>query len=273
MIRVVRSLVEVNKISSTQLLVLEGELSLLKNKVFQNLAEISKAKFMLEELCANSFDWNKLDVGWYKNDLTIDITTIPKDFKFQEHSLFKMAQINFNLAKTKTSSVQSNLFPEVSVDLEYGIRQRVDAVNLGDNMVSLGISTPIPLYYPLKEKYYLKEAKINEDIAVEELRQTEIQLTSLWNSESNRIYNLLQSYNLLKDKTIHQYLGAYKSQLSILPYGTISLLDVIESYRRYLDVSMELNELYLNLKISTTYLEYLTEKERNIAGESTNVKN
>ena len=272
-IRLVRSLVEVNKISATQLLVLEGELSVLQNQIYQNLAEITKSKFMLEELCASSFNWDTFDQSSYKQYLNIDVNAIPKEFKFQDHSLFKIAQINLNLAKTKVSSIKSKLFPEVSVDLEYGIRQKVDILNHGDNMISVGISTPIPIYYPLKEKYAIQEAKINENIALEELRKIEIQLTSLWSSESNRINDLLQSYNILKDKAIHQYLGAYKAQLSILPYGTINLLDVMESYRRYLDISMNLNELYLNLKISLTYLEYLIEQKKYIIQENNNVQN
>ena len=120
-----------------------------------------------------------------------------------------------------------------------------------------------PLFFPLRQSKKVEAAKEGMEEANQNLLQTETSLRTSWEGEYQLAKKLLDVYNRYHSDTVLRYFASYKAMLGSLPSSRVTLLDVLDSYRAYLDVSIKEAESYRDLMKSVSMLIYLAGEELN----------
>ena len=152
---------------------------------------------------------------------------------------------------------KQKFFPGFTLEGTYIERTSIPGKDAGENFYTLRLSIPIPLYYPLKERHSIAAAEKGWQSAKEKQREVELKLEALWEGEKQKAHKLLGAYQNYENEILPKYLAAYKAHLLSLVSTKVNLLDVLDTYRQYLNVSIKEAELYLNLRESILMLNYL----------------
>ncbi|MCB1202202.1 MAG: TolC family protein [Leptospiraceae bacterium] len=252
-----RALVSVDKMSASQLLKLEADLAILDNDITQNRAELAKVQAKIEELSGVSYEWVKApsDIDEWQAKSTA--VAIPEKFDAKKHPLYKAVSFSVQAAEANFAHAKGNLFPDVTVGASYRFRQEVTGKDSGEDFFSLKASTSIPLYYAVKERHDIEAKKQTLLTMKQEQANIDLKLTKGWQGEFGQAGQLKESYIKYETSVLPRYLASFKAQRGALSAGTVSLLDVLDSYRRYLMVSIQSAKTYKDLQQSISYLEYL----------------
>jgi len=256
-VSVARAMVSVNKMNSSHLLKLEADLSVLKNKLLELESQIVSAGAKLEEI-------SRLKPPVYKENLTqtsvwlkpADLVKLPEGFHYRNHPLYLAMEAALIREQSVTGYAKSKALPGVTLSASYSFRSEIQGMSTGEDFISFKVSTPLPVYYAGKER---KEVKASEN-HMEEIRskkkELELALVSGWKGESEKAKLLLASYKGYERDVIPRYFASYNALLGSLSAGTVTLLDVLDSYRLYLSSVISQAELYRNLRYSTSIMEY-----------------
>ena len=254
-VNVARSLVAVNKMNSAQLLRIDADIAILENQILQTRAAIAKAQAEMENLCGVKITWNRNNPqNWLTRSREVKI---PKNFQMDAHPLYKNALSRLQSKRSQTVLEKANLFPGITLSAGYTIRQEIQDRDLGEDFISLKASIPLPFYYPLKEAHVISAQEANSKFAFEEMKQVRLMLQTSWSGESMRSQDLLKAYASFETEVLPKYKASYQANLGALPSGEITLLNVLDSYRKYLDVLIKQAELFKELVLSLAKLRYL----------------
>ena len=252
-INISRILVSVNKMNSSQLLKVEADIAILENQILQTRASIANVRAKMENSCGVEIKWTQ-GQNWLIKSKQIQI---PKDFQIDDHPLYKSALLRLRSEKSQAVLEKARLFPGITLSMGYTFRKEVQNRDSGEDFISLKASMPLPFYYPLKEAHAISAQEAKSKMVSEELKQIKLALQTSWRGELVRSQNLFQAYVNFETEVLPKYQASYQASLRTLPSGTVSLLDVLDSYRKYLDVSIKQAELFRKLQLSIAKLKYL----------------
>ncbi|MFC1671262.1 TolC family protein, partial [Spirochaetota bacterium] len=88
-LKIAESLVSVNKMSSSNLLKIRADSSILKNKIIEVEGDIISMRSTMEKLCGLAVDWSNFEKG---NSKWIDkkkARVVPRGFHFKNHPIYK----------------------------------------------------------------------------------------------------------------------------------------------------------------------------------------
>lgn len=256
-IRVARARVSVNKMNSSQLLKLEADLAVLDNKIWQGEAAREKIRSKIEELTGNQFKWEHYRIG--ENSLTYNLPA-KKSFLPQEHPLYVKARELYLASRSNAAWKKGKLFPGVTVSGGYTFRNEIQGRDQGEDFISLKASMPLPLFYATKDRFEIKEAEKKAAAQKSVLEEVKLKLMAVWKEEHARASRKLLQYENFRKNVIPRQFATYKAQLGALSSGTVTLLDVLDAYRRYLDLSLEEAMNKRDLEMSLYKLHYLLSK-------------
>ncbi len=256
--KISRTLVAVNKMSSSQVLKIEADISILESQTLETEAMISQSQAKIERLCGIKINWQtKKSKLWLKKSKAVQI---PSTMNVQAHPLFHSMKLKVEAAQARYAHEKAKLLPEISLSVGYTLRKGVADTDAGDDFLSFEASVPLPLYYPLKEKHSIAAAKHSLQAIQEELKDLQLFLKSSWEAETKQTKNLLEAYQNFEREALPKYLAAYKTQLKSLATGRIGLREILDSYRKYLDVSIQQAQFFVSLQQSLARLIYLEAK-------------
>lgn len=258
-VKVARALVSVNKMNSSQLLKIEADISIIENQILQSDAKLKKAQALMEKMCGISLPWQGASAkDWMVKSSAVKVVD---ELNIKQHPLYKTLSFRTKAQRAKLAYEKGKMFPGITLSGGYTLRQQVAGKD-GEDFISFKASMPLPLYYPLKEKHSISAAESQVRALREDLRNIELMLKTSWQGEKESSKQLLKAYQNFEQEVIPKYFAAYKAQLGALSSGTVSLLDVLDAYRKYLNVSIKQAELYRNLQISIAKLEYLSSQAK-----------
>lgn len=272
-LRLAESLVSVNKMNSSQLLKIKADIFSLTNKITELDGKISKMHSNMEMLCGITLEWivtDELLKKWIDDDT---VKNTPAKFNVKNHPLYKRIHAIYEAQIAAHKLEIAKINPGATFGLDYRIRQEVTGKDEGEDFISFKASIPIPLFYVLKEHHSIKASREKENETREMLRSTEIDLITKWKGESNNHSNLLKSFSSFENDVLPGYLAAYKAHIASLSAGTVNLLDVLDTYRLYLNSSLDHARVYKELNISKLRLNYLlhdypNKKQKNPSAEN-----
>ncbi|RME93330.1 MAG: TolC family protein [Candidatus Hydrogenedentota bacterium] len=258
-IRVARARVSVNKMNSSQLLKLEADLAMLDNKIWQGEANLEKVRSKIEALSGQTFPWDSLRIAQAEFDFKL-----PKQTAFvpQRHPLYLQARQIYLAEKANAAWKKGKLFPSVTISGAYTFRNEIPGRDQGEDFLSLKASVPLPLFYPIKDRFEIKEAEKKAQQSKSVLEEIKLKLLSAWKEEYAKAKRNFMQYENYKKTVIPRQLATYKAQLGALSSGTVTLLDVLDAYRRYLDLSLAQAQNKRDLDISLFKLNYLLSKSK-----------
>lgn len=257
-LRLAESLVSVNKMSSAHLLKLRADISVLENRIIEVDGALSKAKAIMEKLCGTIINWETAIDSNSNKWIDMEFAqTRPSGFSYKNHPVYKKVYAVYEAGKANRKLSTAQLAPGVTVGFEYRIRQEIPMKDDGEDFISFKVSTPIPLYYPIKDRHKINAAAEKEQGQKEILRSVVLDLESKWKGESDNHNKIMSAFINFEKAVLPGYWAAYQAQFGSLAAGTVNLLDVLDSYRLYLKASLEDARLYRDLMISKLKLNYL----------------
>lgn len=256
MLALARAQVEVNKMNSSQLLKIGADISIIDNNILEVEGETEKAQSNMDKLCGIEFKWNP-EKEPAKQWLSVPYNLPPVEFKVSQHPFYKRIKAKYMAQKAAVSLEKAKLWPSVKFSGKYTLRQEITGRDEGEDFVSLSASIPIPLYYPLKERHLIDKQKEREREMRENLKDIFNKLRALWKGEKKNFKKLSVAFYNFKEDVIPNYWAVYKAQMSSLSAGTIKLIDVLDTYRMYLNAELKQADLFKGLQISRARLSYL----------------
>lgn len=258
-ISVARAMVSVNKMHASNLLKLEAGLSQMESEIEEAQALISRTESSMEEITLVKPQESQIG-AWKKEPSQI---VLLKEFNYKNHPAYKQAEAMLKKAEANKAHEGAKYFPSLTFSAEYMLRQAT-AKSMGEDMITLKITAPLPLFFPIKQSKAVQAADEHLKAARQNLEQASLSLMTTWKGEYEMAQKMLQVYQRYHEDTLPKYYAAYKAQLGGLSSGTISLLDVLDAYRMYLAVSIKEAQVYRNLQKSLATLEYLSSAFGNI---------
>ncbi len=259
-LKIAESLVSVNKMNSSHLLKLKADLSVLSSKITELQGAIHIEHARMEKLCGRKIEWSitgELTAKWITKK---EISEITDKFIVKDHPLYKKIKALYDTQEASHNLEIARTIPGATLGLEYRIRREIPGKDTGDDFISFKVSTPLPLYYAFKDRHGINAEEEKENELKEILRSIEIDLLSKWEGTSKRYGMLIKAYSSFEKEVLPGYWSAYEAQIGALSSGTVTLLDVLDAYRLYLNASLENARIYRDLMIDRLKLNYLLHK-------------
>jgi len=257
-VSVTRSLVAVNKMNSAQLLKLEARLSQMAGEITEAGAMIVRAESELENLSSVKPE----EKQFVLSSPGPESFRVPSGFDPENHPMYKASRAMLERARAVKDHEGAKYFPSVKLGVDYMVRQPIPGIAMsGDDMISLRVTAPLPLFFAFKETRSVKAADEGIKRSRKMLEETALRLKTSWQAESVMAQNLLNIYQSYQRDILPRYYASYKAMLGSLSSSQVSLLDVLDSYRDYLEVSIKEAEICRDLQKSLAMLKYLKGKE------------
>ncbi|MDH5716927.1 MAG: TolC family protein [Spirochaetia bacterium] len=254
-----RALVSVNRMASSQLLKIEADISFINSNILKIEAETEKKKYELNLLCGVFFDWVNINLSTADWIYLSDNIIVPENIDVENTALYNQYKNFYESQKTKESLGYASLWPSVMLGINYSIRQEIAGKDKGEDFISVNASMPFPLHYAYKEKYQIIKNEKAAQAAYENWLNIENDIKMNWQGEKNKALLLKEAYKIIEKEVLPKYYASYMSQVSSLSAGNLTLIDVLDSYRRYLEVSLEKVKTYYELRESILKLDYYSE--------------
>ncbi|MFZ5628852.1 MAG: TolC family protein [Spirochaetota bacterium] len=227
-----------------------------ENDLLNNEYELEKAWLELEALCGTKFNraeasgilatWDKLSV---KNDEPAP------DLK--RSLIYRKAESEVRAQQAMLSLSRSALFPEVKVSAAYMFRQTVPGSSMAEDMVAVSASTPLPVFYPLKNKHEVEGQERRLQAAERMLADTERQLGAQVAAETARLKTLLASAENYARAILPAHSSAHRSHLANINLMGGSAAEALIAYRMYLTAGEERLRQIRDAHSALFKLEYL----------------
>jgi len=250
--QVARRLVSVNRMNSAQLLMLQGELLRMKSDLIEVDQQIEAVCFQLAEISGEKVC--HLPPG---STAAYREFSSPATFTPESHPLYRSANIKVQLAEVELAYRKKGVIPGFSIGVAYQPRQPARGMP-GEDMVSVRVSLPLPLYYGAKEGHQIKSASYDLESAKLYLNGIKLQLEKNWNVEYTRFQGYYESLQLYQSEILPRYKTSYQAMINSFSAGVIGLVDLLDNYRGYLRVSQMEAEVLKKLENSWYTLSYLS---------------
>ena len=233
---------------------LDADLSILKNRITENDGQIIHHEILMEKLTGLKPEQMATE-RWI---LPASEVSLPGLFEIENHPLYKQGDYQVQMSEAMKSHSEARAFPAVNLFAGYAFRQAVPGKDAGEDFISFQVSLPLPLYYPIREAPAIEAARKNLEASRQSLRAAQLELLGAWESQRELAQKQLEVYANFEGEVLPKYHASYRAQLGALSSGTVTLLDVLEAYRMYLNVSVSQAQTYRELMKTISRLEYLS---------------
>ncbi len=243
-----------------QILEARAALATVENEILNNGYELDKAWIDLEALCGQTLTRSG------NESIFADWQNLPAQIAFTEREslrstfLYRKAESEVRAQQAMLSLSRSSLFPEVKVSAAYMFRQTVPGMSQGEDMVSLSASTPMPLFYPLKNKHEIEGQDRRLKAAEQMLNETERQLNAQIAAEGAKLKALIASVNNYAHAILPAHISAHRSHLANINLMGGSAAEALIAYRMYLTAGEERLKQIREAYTAIHRLQYLTAK-------------
>jgi outer membrane protein TolC len=178
-------------------------------------------------------------------------------FAVRKTLLYRKAQSEVRAQQAMVSLSRSTLFPEVKVSAAYMFRKSVAGSSMGEDMVAVSASTPLPVFYPLKNKHEIEAQEKRLQAAERLLVETERQLEAQVAAETARLKTLLASAENYAKAILPAHSSAHRSHLANINLMGGSAAEALIAYRMYLTAGEERLRQLRKANSALFKLEYL----------------
>lgn len=239
-----------------EILEARAALATAENDLLNNEYELEKAWLELEALCGTKF--NRAETGallatWEK----LSVMTDEPAADLKKSLLYRKAESDVRAQQAMLSLSRSALFPEVKVSAAYMFRQAVPGSSMAEDMVAVSASTPLPVFYPLKNKHEVEGQERRLQAAERMLADTERQLGAQVAAETARLKTLLASAENYARAILPAHSSAHRSHLANINLMGGSAAEALIAYRMYLTAGEERLRQIRDAHSALFKLEYL----------------
>lgn len=243
-----------------QILEARAALATVENEILNNGYELEKAWIDLEALCGQSLARESSGAAFAEWQILPDQITGTSIEALRTTFLYRKAESEVRAQQAMLSLSRSSLFPEVKVSAAYMFRQTVPGMSQSEDMVSLSASTPMPLFYPLKNKHEIEGQDRRLKAAEQMLNETERQLNAQIAAEGAKLKALIASVNNYAHAILPAHISAHRSHLANINLMGGSAAEALIAYRMYLTAGEERLKQIREAHTAIHRLEYLTSK-------------
>jgi len=227
-----------------------------ENELLNNNYELEKAWLELEALCGtklNRTDSTGILATWEKPQMN----EAAEPFAVRKTLLYRKAESEVRAQQAMVSLSRSALFPEVKVSAAYMFRQSVPGSSMAEDMVAVSASTPLPVFYPLKNKHEIEAQEKRLQAAERMLAETERQLEAQIAAETLRLKTLITSVENYSKSILPAHSSAHRSHLANINLMGGSAAEALIAYRMYLTAGEERLRQLREANSALFKLEYL----------------
>ncbi|HNJ64908.1 MAG TPA: TolC family protein [Turneriella sp.] len=209
-----------------------------ENDLLNNTYELEKAWLDLEALCGtklNRAEGAGILAAWDK----VSATSAEPASDLKKSLIYRKAEGEVRAQQAMLSLSRSALFPEVKVSAAYMFRQSVPGSSMAEDMVAVSASTPLPVFYPLKNKHEVDGQEKRLQAAERMLTDTERQLEAQVAAETVRLKTLLASAENYARAILPAHSSAHRSHLANINLMGGSAAEALIAYRMYLTAGEE----------------------------------
>jgi len=222
-----------------QILEARASLTTIDNEIISAEFEIEKLWLEFEALCGSPLT-HEFSAG-EKNAWLADFIplTAAEDFSVMDNLQYRKMRSEADAQLAMLSLSKSSLFPEVTINAAYAVRQPIPGMSSGDNMVTISATTPLPLFYPLKNKHEIEAQGERVKYAEQILRETELQVKTAWQSEKLRLVSLRRTIENYTKSILPAHSAAHKTHLATATAQGSGVTEALQAYQLYVSASQE----------------------------------
>lgn len=243
-----------------QILEARAALATVENEILNNGYELEKSWLDLEALCGQALARNADEAVYANWQNLADRFVSVENEALRATFIYRKAESEVRAQQAMLSLSRSSLFPEVKVSAAYMFRQTVPGNNMAEDMVSISASTPMPLFYPLKNKHEIEGQDRRLKAAEQMLADTERQLTAQIAAEKARLRALIASVDNYARAILPAHISAHRSHLANINLMGGSAAEALIAYRMYLTAGEERLKQIRDAHSAVHRLEYLTSR-------------
>lgn len=240
-----------------QILEARAALATIENDILANGYELERAWLELESLCGRALERNATEILPQWALLPAELPAVAEG-EIRRTFLYLKAESEVRATHAMLSLSRAALFPEVKVQAAYMFRQVVPGVSMGDDMVSVSASTPLPLFYPLKNRHDIDGQEQRVKAAEQLLSDTERQITAQLGAERAKFRALVASVNNYAHAILPAHISAHRSHLANINLMGGSAAEALIAYRMYLTAGEERLKQLREAHTALHRIEYLT---------------
>lgn len=250
-----------------QILEAKASLALLENDVITLEYEIEKSWLEMEIICGMkihhefSAEEKKSWLGDY------DATQIPESFVLTENLQYRRVRAEADAQVAMLALSKSSLFPEVTLSAAYAIRQSVPGAytgstqaSMGDNMISVYASTPLPVFYPLKNAHEIEAQAEKVKNSEHTLTEMALTLESAWKSEVLKIRALRRTIDNYTKSILPAHSSAHKAHLATATAQGMGVSEALAAYQMVIFSTQERLKMIRDYYSSSYRLQFLSAK-------------
>jgi len=216
---------------AAQILEARAAIVTIENELLTSAYELEKAWLELEALCGVPLERtiaNDEGSTW----LNFDSENVPSEnLDWQLNPQYRKASAELRSRESLLSLSRATLFPEVNISANYIFRQTVPGMSMGENMVTVAATTPIPAFYPLKDRYEIAEQSERFKAAQAMLKELELQLKAAWLSERFKLRSTKDAIENYTKSILPAHTSAHKSHVATASiYGT-GINEALQAYQ------------------------------------------
>lgn len=246
-----------------QILEAKANLALIENDALQLESEIERLWLDFEILCGQKLTHSFSDgerQAWLNDFMTLEM---PAPFVLAENLQYRKMRAAADAELAMLSLSKSSLFPEVTVSAAYLMRQPVTVGGMqsaGDNMLTLYASTPLPVFYPLKNRHEIdaqaEKVKYSEQI----LRDTALTLESAWKSEVLKAEAFRRSVENYTKSILPAHSSAHKAHLATSAAQGMGVSEALVAYQMLVTSTQQRLSLVRDFYSAYNRLQFLSAK-------------
>jgi outer membrane protein TolC len=241
-----------------QILEARANLTTLDNEIITAEFEIEKLWLEFETLCGTRFphefspEERKIWLAGFAALITREKFTAIDNLQYRKMRSEADAQL------AMLSLRKSSLFPEVTLNAAYIVRQPVPGMSTGDNMVTVSASTPLPIFYPLKNKHEIEAQSEKVKYAEQILRETQLQVETAWRSEKLKLESLTRTIENYTNSILPAHSSAHKAHLATATAQGMGISEALQAYQMYVSANQERLKMIRDYYSSYYRLQFLS---------------
>ena len=243
-----------------QVLEARANLAVLDNERISTEYEIEKLWIELEALCAAKFEHEisgDEKKSWFAE---WKAASLPAVFLIVDNLQYRKLKSENDAQTAMLSLSKSSLFPEVRLSAAYAVRQPIPGLSMGDNMVTVSASTPLPAFYPLKDTHEINVQSEKLKYSNQLLREAELQLEAAWRSEKLKMESLQKTIDNYTNSILPAHSSAHKSHLATASAQGMGVTEALQAFQMLINAEQERLKLIRDFYSAYYRLQFLSAK-------------
>jgi outer membrane protein, heavy metal efflux system len=247
----------------SQILEARANLAALDNDLIKTEFDLKKLWLNLEYLCGKKLA-HELTASEKESWSKVKITrNYEQAFTPAQNLQFRRVKADVDSQVAALSLSKAALFPEVTISAVYSNRQPVPGRSDGNDMISLSASTPLPVFYPLKNRHEINAAEEKKNYMEQMLKETELQIEAAWQTEVLRLDSLKRAIDNYTNAILPAHSSAHRTHLATATTQGAGVSEVLQSYQMIITAEQEKLRLVRDFYSAANKLEYLSAGDHN----------